>query len=122
MKKYLILDCYVDEPACLGVPPFISPYPRYIAGALIDAGIDPSQITYITIDSLRETDYIIEGEYSCVFLVGGASVPGKYLGTKIGTLSEISRIIERNSRLHIAAGGVVNRALYRKPRSRNRNE
>lgn len=111
MKKYLILDCYVDEPACLGVPPFISPYPRYIAGALIDAGTEPSQITYITIDSLRETDYIIDGEYTCVFLVGGASVPGKYLGTKIGTLSEISRIIERNSRLQIAAGGVVNRAL-----------
>ena len=111
MKKYLILDCYVDEPACLGVPPFISPYPRYIAGALIDAGTDPSRITYITIDILRETDYVINGEYSCVFLVGGASVPGKYLGTKIGTLSEISRIIERNSRLNIAAGGVVNRAL-----------
>lgn len=111
MKKYLILDCYVDEPACLGVPPFISPYPRYIAGALIDAGTDPSQITYTTIDSLRGTEYMIQGDYSCVFLVGGSSVPGKYLGTKIGTLSEISRIIEHNSRLHIAAGGVINRAL-----------
>lgn len=111
MKKYLILDCYVDEPACLGVPPFISPYPRYIAGALVDAGADPSHITYLTIDSLRETDYMIEGDYSCVFLVGGASVPGKYLGAKIGTLAEISRIIERNSRLNIAAGGVLSRAL-----------
>ena len=111
MNKYLILDCYVDEPACLGVPPFISPYPRYIAGALIDAGTDPSRITYTAIDSLRETGYRIKGDYTCVFLVGGASVPGKYLGTKIGTLAEISRIIETNSNLKIAAGGVVNRAL-----------
>ena len=37
-ERFLILDCYVDEPACLGVPPFVSPYPRYIYGALIDAG------------------------------------------------------------------------------------
>jgi len=111
MKKYLILDCYVDEPACLGVPPFISPYPRYIAGALVEAGIDPANITYITIDTLRENDYLIDGDYHYVFLIGGASVPGKYLGTKIGTLSEINRIINKNSRLNIVAGGVVNRAL-----------
>ncbi len=111
MKKYLILDCYVDEPACLGVPPFISPYPRYIAGALIDAGTAPSRITYITIDSLRDTDYKIAGDYSCVFLIGGASVPGRYLGSNIGTLAEISRIIEKNCRFHIVAGGVINRAL-----------
>ncbi len=31
-----ILDGYVDEPACLGVPPYVSPYIRTVAGALID--------------------------------------------------------------------------------------
>jgi radical SAM superfamily enzyme with C-terminal helix-hairpin-helix motif len=30
-----ILDGYVDEPACLGVPPYISPYIRTVAGALL---------------------------------------------------------------------------------------
>jgi len=40
-KNYLILDFFVDEPACFGVPPFISPYPRYIYGALIQAGVYP---------------------------------------------------------------------------------
>jgi len=42
-----ILDCYTDEPAGLGVPPYLGTYPRYIAGSL---GNIP---TYITIDDLR---------------------------------------------------------------------
>jgi hypothetical protein len=33
-RRYLILGCFIDGPACFGVPPFISPYPRYILGAL----------------------------------------------------------------------------------------
>jgi len=115
MNKYLILDCFVDEPACLGVPPFISPYPRYIAGALIEAGSEPQHITYRTIDSLRSNEYLIEGDYSYVFLIGGSSVPGKYLGARIGTLAEINRIIATNRRLPIAAGGVVSRALTPAP-------
>ena len=111
MKRYLILDCYVDEPACLGVPPFISPYPRYIYGALIDGGADESAIDYLTIDHLRERDYKIEKDYYKVFLIGGAVVPGRYLGAKIGTLSEIKRILTENKRQDIAAGGLINRAL-----------
>ena len=42
-----ILDCYTDEPAGLGVPPYLGTYPRYIAGYL---DIIPY---YITIDDLR---------------------------------------------------------------------
>ena len=45
-----ILDGYVDEPACLGVPPYISPYIRSVAGALIDHGC---RVQYLTIDQLR---------------------------------------------------------------------
>jgi len=37
--RVLIIDGYVDEPACLGVPPYMSPDPRYIAGALVEKGI-----------------------------------------------------------------------------------
>ncbi len=32
-KPYLILGCFIDGPACFGVPSFISPYPRYVFGA-----------------------------------------------------------------------------------------
>ena len=52
--KALIIDGYVDEPACLGVPPYLSPYPRYIAGALRERGLSESDIHYLTIDTLRE--------------------------------------------------------------------
>jgi radical SAM superfamily enzyme with C-terminal helix-hairpin-helix motif len=42
-----ILDCYTDEPAGLGVPPYLGTYPRYIAGSLDKMPV------YITIDDLR---------------------------------------------------------------------
>jgi len=44
---YTILDCYTDEPAGLGVPPYLGTYPRYIAGYLDE------DIKYLTIDDLR---------------------------------------------------------------------
>jgi len=44
---YTILDCYTDEPAGLGVPPYLGTYPRYIAGYLNE------DVNYITIDDLR---------------------------------------------------------------------
>ncbi len=42
-----ILDCYTDEPAGLGVPPFIGVWPRYAAG------LYEQEPTYLTIDDLR---------------------------------------------------------------------
>ncbi|MBW2975863.1 radical SAM protein [Candidatus Woesearchaeota archaeon] len=44
---YAILDCYTDEPAGLGVPPYLGTYPRYIAGYLNE------DLYYLTIDDLR---------------------------------------------------------------------
>ena len=115
MKKFLILDCYVDEPACLGVPPFISPYPRYIYGALLSAGVYPSDIQYLTIDHLRESEYHFTDSYGHVFLTGGAAVPGKYLGARIGSLAEINKILNQNSKTSISAGGLIHRALVSTP-------
>jgi len=115
MKRFCILDCYVDEPACLGVPPFVSPYPRYIFGALVRAGVDETRIRYLTIDALREKDYHLDGVYDLVFLIGGAVVPGKYLGSRIGTLAEIRRIAERNAEQNFAVGGLISRVLDEKP-------
>ena len=50
MTIVTIIDCFIDEPACLGVPPFISPQVRAIVGATRDAG---SEANYITIDQIR---------------------------------------------------------------------
>ncbi len=107
MKKFLILDCYVDEPACLGVPPFVSPYPRLIAGALKDAGIHDDNITYMTIDHIRP-EYKINNYFDETFIIGGAAVPGRYLGAKIGTFAEIKSIIENNN-LFFSVGGLISR-------------
>ncbi len=38
MEKITILDCYTDEPAGLGVPPYLGTYPRYLAGYYISEG------------------------------------------------------------------------------------
>ncbi len=45
-----ILDCYTDEPAGLGVPPYLGTYPRYIYGKL---SLEGHKVDYITIDDLR---------------------------------------------------------------------
>ncbi|MDA3900961.1 MAG: radical SAM protein [Spirochaetes bacterium] len=110
-KQYLILDFYVDEPACFGVPPFVSPYPRYIYGALLDAGVSPSAITYMTVAMLRSLNYLLQQRYDTVFLVGGAVVPGKYLGHKIGTVEEIEKTVISNSDSFFAAGGLAARQI-----------
>lgn len=109
MKRvFCILDCFVDEPACFGVPPFISPYPRYICGALAEAGVSEENMEYLTIDFLRREGFVLPRIYDGVFLIGGAVVPGKYLGAKIGTLAEIQKILEANpSQKFIAGGGIA---------------
>ena len=61
--KALIIDGYVDEPSCLGVPPYLSPYPRYIAGALRERGLHEKDIHYYTIDTLRENPPGYRGTY-----------------------------------------------------------
>jgi radical SAM superfamily enzyme with C-terminal helix-hairpin-helix motif len=80
MVRVTILDGYVDEPTCLGVPPYISPYPRYIAGAVWD--FDPhAHVAYITIDQLRN-DRSLHDQLSTsdvLVVIAGMSVPGRYL-------------------------------------------
>lgn len=111
MSTWLILDCFVDEPACFGVPPFISPYPRYIYGALVDAGVSGNSIEYLTIDAIRESGLALEKNYRCVFVIGGAVVPGRYLGSKIGTSAEIGDIICKNASQRFVIGGLVSEKI-----------
>src|SRR5437773_1554698 len=71
--KVVILDGYVDEPSNFGVPPYISPYPRYAAGAIRDAG---HTWEYVTIDRAR-AGHPRRGDLRVVISV--PIVPGKYL-------------------------------------------
>ncbi len=78
----VLVDGYVDEPAHFGVPPYISTYPRYTAGALRDAGVPSDSITYYTIDGLRDDRSRwgdVESADLLVYL-GGMTVPGSYVG------------------------------------------
>ena len=68
-----LLDGYVDEPSNFGVPPFLSPYARYLAGAIRDAGHSWS---YLTIDQVRK-GHPLRGRLLAV--ISGPIVPGKYL-------------------------------------------
>ena len=87
----VILDGYVDEPACLGVPPYVSPYIRTVAGALIAHGYT---VQYLTIDQLR-CDPLRTAELNranLLVMIAGVTVPGKYLGGTPATLTEIQQI------------------------------
>jgi radical SAM superfamily enzyme with C-terminal helix-hairpin-helix motif len=89
-----IVDGYVDEPAHFGVPPYVSTYPRYVAGALVDAGLAREQVTYHTIDALRderERWRDVENADLLVY-VGGMTVPGSYVGGTPAEPDEVRRI------------------------------
>ncbi|MGF3554305.1 MAG: radical SAM protein, partial [Thermoplasmatota archaeon] len=81
MLKVSIIDGYVDEPTCLGVPPYISPYPRYIAGSIWKYN-DTIKINYSTIDQIRKNNNFLNilKKSDLIITIAGVSVPGKYLG------------------------------------------
>ena len=88
-----IVDGYVDEPAHFGVPPYMSTYPRYTAGALVDAGVSQESITYHTIDELRDDRHkrADVADADLFVYVGGMTVPGSYVG---GTPAEPDEVRE----------------------------
>ncbi|MBP2133047.1 radical SAM superfamily enzyme with C-terminal helix-hairpin-helix motif [Methanomicrobium sp. W14] len=90
-EKAFILDGYVDEPACLGVSPYISPYVRYCAGACIENGFS---VSYTTIDELRKNpSLLLDMEKADLFVfIAGITVPGKYLGGTPANSKDIFRI------------------------------
>ncbi len=89
--KALILDGYVDEPALLGVPPYISPEPRLLAGVLEEAGIGWD---YITVDEYRKTGL---PPVDMLIVHGGVTVPGKYLGGTPLSLRECLELGQKSS-------------------------
>jgi radical SAM superfamily enzyme with C-terminal helix-hairpin-helix motif len=87
----VILDGYIDEPACLGVPPYIAPQVRAVAGVLLSRG---HRVTYHTIDQLRQDTSLLLSldKAGMVVMVAGVTVPGKYLAGTPATLGEIEQV------------------------------
>jgi len=120
-----ILDGYTDEPAALGVPPYLAPLPRYVAGAAWHAGVEG--VLYSTIERVRASSRSNRGTgdrggrrdrkdhkghmdhkdrrddrpplalpdadaYDLLVLIGGAVVPGKYLGGRPASARELAEI------------------------------
>ncbi len=99
--RVLIVDGYLDEPASLGVPPYISPDIRYAYGVLKLHGID---VSYKTIDQIRNED-VWRFDSDVLILFGGTTVPGRYLSGSPMTLSEALKILKENERsIRIVAG------------------
>ena len=88
MMKALVLDGYTDEPACLGIPPFISPYARLAWGALSTAG---AEVRYATVDQWRSGEVGSEG-INLLAVIRNVAVPGKYLRGMPASDKELERI------------------------------
>ena len=105
--KAFILDGYVDEPACFGVPPYISPYVRYCAGVLASHDIETR---YTTCDHWRknrqETDDAIAAA-DFVVVIMGLTVPGRYRGGSPLTLRELDAIASMRRKGALILGGPV---------------
>ncbi len=95
--RVVILDGYTDEPAGLGVPPYIDVYPRYMAGAIWSVEKTAS-IYYFTIDEVRkkpDTFYKLASRSNILVIIAGVVVPGRYIGGKPITLEEVLGISRR---------------------------
>ncbi|HMA62393.1 MAG TPA: radical SAM protein [bacterium] len=119
-RNRTIIDCYTDEPAGLGVPPFLGVWPRYLAGKYRDLP------NYLTIDDLRMANFrrkpkrkklyprtgktrkdlinhtreyeeileIINNSDQLLF-VAGVQTPGKYLSAEPGSIGEILKLTKK---------------------------
>ena len=99
MLKITILDGYVDEPTCLGVPPYISTYPRYIAGAIWKFD-KKAHIKYLTIDQIRKEKQFLKDllKSDLIVVIAGISVPGRYLSGYPASPNELVSLMKQLSR------------------------
>ncbi|WP_457611820.1 radical SAM protein [Methanocaldococcus sp.] len=98
--RALILDGYTDEPAGLGVPPYIGTYPRYVYGVLDKYKVEAN---YLTIDKFRETKVDLN-KYDLLICICGFHTPGKYLRAKPADLREMAIIASKFNGIKILGG------------------
>ncbi len=99
VARAIIIDGFVDEPACLGVPPYLSPQVRAAAGAALDSG---AEVSYLTIDQIRQGARPPAADISLV--MAGTAVPGKYLRAMPASGKEVSRLSEILPGLKVLGG------------------
>lgn len=106
--RIALLDGYVDEPANFGVPPYIAPQVRYVAGAVAEAGAD---LSYATIDAYRGDVDVRRRVHGAdlVVLYASALVPGKYLRGDPIRFDE-SKLVAKKTAGKILLGGAC--AVY----------
>ncbi|MDR0334422.1 MAG: radical SAM protein [Methanomassiliicoccaceae archaeon] len=97
--KVLLVDGYIDDPAALGVPPYISPMVRSVAGAAADAG---ATVEYVTVDRIRKGYRLPKADVSVV--LSGNTVPGRYLRSMPMSANEIRDIVPRLSGWKLIGG------------------
>ena len=90
IPRVVLIDGYIDDPAALGVPPYISPMIRAVAGAAVDAG---GKVTYLSVDMLRQGRQIPDADVTV--LLSGNTVPGKYLRSMPMSLKEIREYLPK---------------------------
>jgi radical SAM superfamily enzyme with C-terminal helix-hairpin-helix motif len=100
--KVVLIDGYIDDPAALGVPPYISPMVRAVAGAATDAGGD---VEYVSADMLRKGRPIPKADVSVV--LSGSTVPGKYLRSMPMSLKELTALAPRLSGWKLVGGSAA---------------
>ncbi len=108
VRQAVLLDGYVDEPTALGVPPYISPYPRYVGGLLLSRGIP---VRYVTADLWRAEPAVREeiaalDSGDLLVVVAGLTVPGHYKGGTPLSLSELQSILRATSAPSIVGGPI----------------
>ena len=99
----LLVDGYIDDPAALGVPPYISPIIRAIAGAALDAGAD--RVEYVTIDMIRRGAKLPQADVSVV--MSGNTVPGKYLRSMPMSVKELEALFPKLSSWRLIGGSAA---------------
>ena len=99
----LLVDGYIDDPAALGVPPYISPIIRAIAGAALDAGAD--RVEYVTIDMIRRGAKLPQADVSVV--MSGNTVPGKYLRSMPMSMKELEALFPKLSGWRLIGGSAA---------------
>jgi radical SAM superfamily enzyme with C-terminal helix-hairpin-helix motif len=106
MLKVTILDGYVDEPTCLGVPPYISPYPRYVAGA-VWCFDKTAGVSYVSIDQVRNDSSLLKviSECDLLVVVAGMAVPGRYFsGFPVSPFELVSLLSQVDNPVKVLCG------------------
>ena len=107
--KVVLIDGYIDDPAALGVPPYISPMIRSIAGASIDAG---AAVEYISADMIRNGRKIPDADVSVV--LSGSTVPGKYLRSMPMSMKELGSLVPKLSGWKLVGGSAASSPIAEK--------